>query len=356
MGRASAELAAAAAPYVAVRVTDMGNVDLNVIRFDFDLTFAAVLMHADGTIYHRYGSRGAEGADHYLSQSSLAALLRDALPDHRAYDKAPSPPKKRPPQPVLELPVLKRQVAAGQRLDCVHCHTINDATFADAFDRKTWRRDDAYVFPDPAQVGLALDRESQAKVTAVTAGSPAATAGLRAGDEVISLGVQRRVRTQSDVQWALHEAPFGANRLPVRFARDGKEHDATFALANGWKRCAPEQYSWRPFQWNLTPSCGFGGPSLDAAARAKLGLQQAPFAMRVQYVVDWGERAARGHAAAAAGLKKGDIVVGFAGKRDFVDFQHLHAWVGLTLTAGVETEIVVWRQGKEQVLRYRLPE
>ncbi|MFY9342364.1 MAG: hypothetical protein WAT39_07735 [Planctomycetota bacterium] len=78
--------------------------------------------------------------------------------------------------------------------------------------------------------------------------------------------------------------------------------------------------------------------------------------MRVQYVVDRGERAARGRAATAAGLKKGDVVVGFAGKRDFADFDHLHAWVGLTLTAGTETEIVVCRQGKEQVLRYRLPE
>lgn len=356
MGRPSAELAAAAAPYIAVRVTDMRDVDLNVIRFDFDLTFAAVLMNADGTIYHRYGSRGADGAGTFLSQSSLAMLLRDAMADHRDHDRAPSPPRRRPPQPAIELPVLRRKVAAGQRLECVHCHTINDATIADAFQRKAWRRDDAWVFPDPAQIGLVLDRERQAHVTAVTASSPAAAAGLRAGDEVISLGVQRRVRTQSDVQWALHEAPFAANRLPVRFARDGKEHDATIALADGWKRRPPELFSWRPLKWNLSPSCGFGGPTLDAAARAKIGLEKAPFAMRVQYLIDWGERAASGRAAKAAGLQKGDIVIAFAGKRDFRDFDHLHAWVGLTLTAGAETEIVVFRQGKEHVLRYRLPE
>ncbi|MBL8752728.1 MAG: PDZ domain-containing protein [Planctomycetes bacterium] len=356
MGRPSAELAAACKPYVAVRVTDMQNVDLNVIRFDFDLTFAAVLMHADGTVYHRYGSRGPDDASTYLSLSSLAALLHDTLADHRDYERAPSPPKPTAPLPAIELPVLQQKVAAGARLDCVHCHTINDATFAHAFVQKTWRRDDAYVFPDPTRIGLALDRERQARITAVTAGSPAAAAGLRAGDDLVALGVQKRVRTQGDVQWALHEAPFAKNRLPVRFARDGSEHDAALDLADGWKRCPPEEYAWRPFKWNLSPSCGFGGPALDAGARTKLGLPDAPFAMRVQYVVDWGERAARGRAATAAGLRKGDVVIGFAGKRDFTGFDHLHAWVGLTLTAGAETEIVVWRQGKEHVLRYRLPE
>ena len=81
-----------------------------------------------------------------------------------------------------------------------------------------------------------------------------------------------------------------------------------------------------------------------------------PFAMRVQYLVDWGEQKARGQAARAAGLKQGDVIVAFAGKRDFVSFPHLHAWVALTQAAGTDTPIVVWRDGKEHTLRYQLPE
>jgi S1-C subfamily serine protease len=233
---------------------------------------------------------------------------------------------------------------------------VNDAEVRDAMLQKTWRRDDAYVFPDPARLGLTLDAARQTKVTAVAPESPAAKAGIAAGDELQALGEQRSVRTFSDVQWALQRAPFAANELPVRFARDGSAREAKLALADGWKRCPPEDFAWRPLKWNLSPSPGFGGPALGAEERRKLGLPDAPFAMRVQYLVDWGEQAARGKAARAAGLRSGDVVVAFAGKRDFRGFDHLHAWVALTLTAGTDTPIVVWRDGAEKTLRYKLPE
>ncbi|MCR9243940.1 MAG: hypothetical protein NXI31_02835 [bacterium] len=166
----------------------------------------------------------------------------------------------------------------------------------------------------------------------------------------------RSVRTFSDVQWALHRAPFAATTLAVRFRRDGAARDARLALADDWKRCPPEEYAWRPLKWNLSPSPGFGGRKLSNAERKELGLGKAPFAMRVTYLVEWGEQKARGKAARAAGLRKGDVVIGFAGKRDFASFDHLHAYCTLTLTAGTETEIAVWRDGRTLILRYDLPE
>lgn len=356
MGRGNNELDAAAAPYVAVRVTDLRDLDVAAIRFDFDLTFAALLMNADGTIYHRFGGRGAAGADQYLGLQALAQVLRDTVEEHKAYDRAPSPPAASKPLRAIDLPVLKQKIDGGQRVDCMHCHMVNDAEVRDAMQQKKWRRDDAYVFPDPARIGLTLDPAHQAKVIAVAADSPAAKAGIAAGDELLALGEQRSVRTFSDVQWALHRAPFAANELAVRFRHDGAARDAVLALADGWKRCPPEDFAWRPLKWNLSPSPGFGGPALAADERKRLGIGDAPFAMRVQYLVDWGEQAARGKAARAAGLKSGDIVLAFGGKRDFVSFPHLHAWTALTLTAGADTEIVVWRDGKEHTLRYKLPE
>ncbi len=356
MGRGSEELNAAAADYVCVRVTDMSQVDLNLIRFDFDLTFAAVLMNADGTIYHRYGGRLPDDASAFLSMSSLARLLRDTVGEHRAYEKAPAPPAARKPLPAIELPVLQRKIAAGQRLDCVHCHTVNDAEHVGAVLGKRWRPDDLYVFPDPERIGVSLDPEHQRQVVAVSPGSPAAKAGIARGDMLLSLGEQRSTRTLSDVQWALHRAPFGANRLQVRFRSGKAEVDATIELADGWKRCSPADYAWRPYKWNLSPAPGFGGPALDAAAKQKLGIAADNFAMKVNYLVDWGERAHRGRAAKAAGLRKGDVVIGFGGKKDFVSFDHLHAWVALTKRAGEPVEIEVWRDGKVVTLRYELPE
>ena len=356
MARGSRELDEAAADYVCVRITDLSRWDLNLARFDFDLTFAAVLMHADGTVYHRYGGRGPHDASDYLSLTSLAQLLRDTLAEHHAYAKAPAPPAAREPLPAIELPVLQRKLKQGQKIACVHCHTVNDAEHVDAVLGKRWQREQLWKFPDPARLGITLDREQQATVTAVAADSTAAKAGIGRGDVLLSLGTQRSVRTFSDVQWALHETPFGDAELPVRFRSSKGEVAATLRLHDGWKRCTPEDYAWRPYKWNLSPNAGFGGPALDAAGKAKLGIDATTFAFRVGYVVDWGENAHRGRAAHAAGLQKGDVVVAFAGKSDFVSVEHFHTWVALTCTAGADTEIVV-RRGKERVvLRYALPQ
>ena len=94
---------------------------------------------------------------------------------------------------------------------------------------------------------------------------------------------------------------------------------------------------------------------LTATAKKSAGIAQGAFAMRVGYIVDWGENAHRGRAARVAGLKKGDIVTGFAGKGDFASFAHLHAWVALTLPAGKPVDIAVLRDGKVKLLRYKLP-
>jgi hypothetical protein len=133
------------------------------------------------------------------------------------------------------------------------------------------------------------------------------------------------------------------------------EHGAAVTLREGWKRCPPEEYAWRPYKWNLSPSAGFGGPVLDAAGRTRLGIDAGTFAFRIGYLVDWGENGHRGRAARAAGLQKGDVVVSFAGKSDFVSVDHFHAWIGLTRTAGEDVEVVVLRLGVRRTLRYRLP-
>ena len=166
------------------------------------------------------------------------------------------------------------------------------------------------------------------------------------------------VRTLSDVQWAMGNAsrPFTATKLPPRFLRGQREIDATVTLAAGWKRCSPKYYAWRPYKWNLSPSQGLGGPALDADEKQTLGIATNAFAMRIHNLIDWGERAHRGRAAKAPGLKKGDIVVSVGGKLDFASFEHLHAWVGVTMAAGQRVPIGVWRNGKVTTIDLSLPE
>jgi len=70
----------------------MTGVDLSVYRFDYDLTFAALLMNADGTIYHTLGGRDASSAMSQLAMPSFVRVLRETLEDHRVYSKSPKPP------------------------------------------------------------------------------------------------------------------------------------------------------------------------------------------------------------------------------------------------------------------------
>lgn len=356
MVRAPEEFAAAAAPYVCVRVTDMRDVDLNLIRFDFDLTLAVVLMHADGTIYHRYGSRDASSPLAWMSIPSLVRLLRDTLADHRDHVRAPAPPPTRAPLRAIDLPALQQKTAGGQQVDCVHCHTINDAEHALAVQRGTFTPDDRWVHPDPARIGLRLDADDQAVVRAVAPGSPAARAGVEVDDRIETLGVQTRVRTIADVAWALHQAPPAAASLVLTYRRGDVVHEGELELPAGWKQCPPEDYAWRPYKWNLSPSCGFGGPALGRAEKQRLDLPAGSFAFRVQYIVDWGEKSHRGRAVARAGISKGDVVLAFAGKDDFVSVDHFHAWVALTRQAGEEVEVVLLRDGQRQTVRYALPQ
>ncbi|MCA8947885.1 MAG: PDZ domain-containing protein [Planctomycetes bacterium] len=357
MGRDDPELAAAAADYVCVKVTDMRDVDVQNLRFDFDLTFAVLLMHSDGTVYHRYGSRGPDSADGYLSMTSLARLLRDTLPEHERYAANPAPPPAAPPRRAIEMPFLQRRLAAGQQIDCVHCHTVNTAQHDELERGGSFDPEAIWVYPDPERAGFTLDPERQRLVRAVRDDSPAAAAGLRIGDELVVLA-DVPVRTLADVQWALHGLPSAATKVAVRFRRgngEDAERATELSLPAGWKHCSPADYAWRSYKWNLSPAPGFGGPLLSTGEKEKLGLPADRFALKVQYLVEWGEQAHRGRAAKAAGLRRGDIVVGYGDRDDFGSFPELFAWTALTRTPGQRTDIVVLRQGKRVTLEFELP-
>jgi S1-C subfamily serine protease len=219
-----------------------------------------------------------------------------------------------------------------------------------------WRERDLWIYPDPARVGLAFDPLDQALVASTAADSSAAAAGLAPGDRLVAIGDQPNVRTIADVQFELHRAAFAATRIPIRFRRGDTEHAAELELADGWKRTTPEHYAWRPYKWNLSPAPGFGGPALSADERRALGLAPDEFAFRVQYIVDWGDQAHRGAPVKKAGIKKGDVVLSFAGKRDFRSIDHFHAWVSLTRTAGETVEVELLRGGERRTVELVLPE
>ena len=138
----------------------MTGVDLSVYRFDYDLTFAALLMHPDGTIYHTLGGRDASNPMSQLSMPSFVRVLRETLEDHRAYSKSPKPPTlaKR-----VTAEDWKRKAKNRGTPDCFHCHMVYDWQREAAKLKRKWKKADAFRWPDPARIGLELEPLSDAR-------------------------------------------------------------------------------------------------------------------------------------------------------------------------------------------------
>src|SRR5262245_3473532 len=237
----------------------MSGVDLNLYRFDYDLTFAVLLMNGDGTIYHRYGTRDHVSPAGRLSMTSLVSLLKETLEDHAAYQKSPRPPRLLPPRPIEQLPAMVKKLKS-EKVECFHCHMVNEAERDQAWDEKRYDRD-AVVgsWPLPDRVGLKLARDEQTRLEGVAPASPAEAAGLRAGDRLLRLSGER-VRTQTDVQWALEQASPGDGSIPLEFPREGSAPKTVqLEVKKGWRLADDLGFSWRASMWQLRPRPGFGG-------------------------------------------------------------------------------------------------
>lgn len=323
----------------------MRGVDLNTFAFDWDLTFAAFLMNADGTVYHRYGGRDHASADGRLSMKALTRLLVDGLEEDRAYRAAGKTREAARPQAIEDIPVFAARLLNNPGVSCFHCHMATEAVREQAQADGKWTPDDRWLWPLPEKAGLRLDPEEPTAVLEVTKDSPAAKAGLTAGDRLETVnGV--RVRTEPDVQWFLHRIPPAGGTLDVTFVRGAERRAAKIELGPGWKAASALEYSWRPAMWLLKPDPGFGGGDLSADEKKSLGLAPDAFAVRIDYLIDWGDRAETGRSARKAGVQKGDVLVSADGVADFHDHKHFQTWFRFTREPGKPVELRLLRDGK----------
>lgn len=254
------DLRALLAKFTCVRIVQMWGVDLERFQFDFAMTWAAFFMHADGTIYGRYGSRSAvgEGSARDMSLAGFRASLAAALALHERYVADPAATrgellgkatrrKPRWPRPE-EIPALKSNARlavpfAGHAEDrsgrahgvgCIHCHMVSDSELRSLRAAGEAIPDELlWPYPMPDAIGLHMDPEQRATVLRVLDGSPAARAGLRRGDEILHFDGQPILST-ADLQWVLHH--HGSGDVAVGFARAGETRDAAIAFADGWRR------------------------------------------------------------------------------------------------------------------------
>lgn len=350
LARPPKELVTLAQSFVCVRVVDMQAVDLSIYRFDYDLTFAMLFLHPDGTIYHRYGGRDHQGPMAWISMPTLLEVMRASRVAHKTYSKSPKPPQLGPRRTILDITAYQKRYK--KKAECVHCHQIQPILHAEAQDQKRWRQEDIWIYPPPLQIGLGLDPNQQRTITKVVTDSPGFRSGLQPGDQLTQIGTHA-IASISDVQAALEAAESGATKIPVLFRRAGAEQRTDIQLGAGWKVGTPLSFAWRPSKWDLSPAPGFGGQDLTDEEKIKLGVPSDHYAFRVTYLVNWGRRKHLGQRAAQAGLRIGDVVVAIDGKTDLRSMDHFHAWFRLTRSVSSSVEVKLLRAGER--LKIHLP-
>jgi len=216
----------------------------------------------------------------------------------RALDAHQSPT---PARPLAGRPQRAEDFLAARRhKGCIHCHNVNEFRRADLKAAGQWDRESIWVYPPPENVGIALDVDVGDRIEAVTAGSPAEGAGMKPGDRLVTLNGYP-VASFADASYALHKAP-RRGEVPVSWARGDERRSATLGLREGWRKT---NLTWRPSILDLLPSLPFVGDDLTAEEKKRLGLPATQAAFRQSDRVDT--------TLAGAGLRAGDVVVGFNG-------------------------------------------
>lgn len=309
--------------FVCVRLINANALDLTVFQFDYDLSFSTLIFNGDGTLYGRFGSWTHQKNATDESISGYLRTLEGALNLHAGYpsNKASLGGKQGKPLPFkspLEIPLLAGRYERDLNWQgkvvqsCVHCHQIGDAF-------RAWHRDQKkplpaeWIYPMPASetVGFTLAADQAAKVQQVEGGSVAAEAGLRPGDDLVTLAGQAIISI-ADVSWVLHRAG-DAVELPLVIRRDGQEKELFLKLSPGWR--SQTNISGRVAAWPMRGMV-LGGMVLDTLPmedRVKLGIEPGGMALRVKGLGAYGKHAA----AKNAGFQKEDILLEVDGRDSF---------------------------------------
>lgn len=321
--------------YVFLRIVQMNGVDLNLFRFNYDLTWMAFFIDADARIYSRYGGRDATSAESRLSREGLLWTMKEVLRVHKeAGADKPAPPKPMAPSRPEDLPRL------ATRKECIHCHQVGEAIF-DADKRKgTFQKDSVYSYPLPENIGLKLDLVKGSEITEVLAGSPAAKAGAKAGDRLQSAN-DTRVLSIADLQHALNEIA-ADNKLTITVERESKALKLGLDLPDGWRRL---DVSWRRsvnFLFNILgqTNVGFFGEALSEKDKVALSIPADGLAYRIRFIQG-------GSPASKADLKPDDVIVEIDGKRALPYYSQLRAYFPLEHNKGDEIGVTFLRNGKE---------
>lgn len=319
-----------------MRLLKVSGSDLSLFEFDYDLTWMGFFVTPDERVIGRYGGRDASGPDARLSLAGLRHAMNAALEARKDVEKEEAPKRGKA--------VLAEEYPAAKRMaknECIHCHQVYEFRREQRIKAEQWKPEERWVYPLPENVGLTLLVDQGDKVKSVRDGSPAAKAGLKAGDVVRRVnGV--RVASQADLQYGLHRAGW-KDEIAITWARDGKEQSGKLVLAEGWRKT---NLTWRPSMLDLLPGLTVYGDDLTADEKKKVGLPATRLAFRQDEKV-------HSHAK-KAGVEAGDVILGFEGDDLDGTVDQFLAHVRRNYLIGDKVKLIVVRNGKRMTLAMTL--
>jgi serine protease Do len=295
-------------------------------------------------VYGRYGGRDAISADSRVSLAGLRYALAAALARHRRMETRRPPVAYAPRSPKAKAPRTVEQYSAARRLPeraCIHCHQVYDLRRESMQAAGKWRLDELWVYPLPENIGLTLDVDRGDRVARVAADSPAARAGIQAGDRLLTID-DRAIASFADAQYALHRAPVRGT-LTICWQHEEQARKADLTLAEGWRKT---DLSWRWSLRGVDPRPWVHGDDLSADEKKALGLSAMRLAFRQGPFVT--------EPARQAGIRQNDIILGVDGKVLNLTARQFGAYIRLNYRIGDRVTYNIVRRGKRLDLNLRL--
>ena len=323
----------------------MNGVNLKLFRFDGDLTWMSFFMDSQDRFYTRYGGRGDDHAESYLSKESLARVMQQVLLLHKTR-KSLSLNRFAAPAPfaTAELIPPMKKMMAPRKEKCIHCHDVKNGQLRHLQDEGQFNKAMVFTYPDPRRIGVQPEADRQDFVAKVVPGTPAARAGVRPGDQIVAVAGQR-VLTMADFSQVLQGTPARA-ALPLELKRNGRVVATTLQLNGNWKTSGDPW--WRPSTEVAGPNGGFWAVELSAAQKRNAGIGPEALGLKVTFLFP------RHPTPRQSDVRLGDVLVQLGDKREKMNTRQMHAYLQMNHNYGDRVPITVLRQGKKKSLVLQL--
>jgi len=266
-----------------------------------------------------------------MSITGLKNAMRAVLDRHRGTDRVAAPAGK--PLFVQDIPGFAASKQAKEA--CYHCHYANNARLDQLRLEGRFSKELLFQYPYPENIGLTLDPDRNNTVRSVVPASPAARAGIQAGDVITRAG-DVRVLTEADLQFAL-EPVSDPGKVTLTLSRAGKSlAPVALDLPRGWRK---SDISWRASQGDIPPTVGMWAEPLSGDQKRSRGIAADRLALRVSFMFPGA------HWAKTRGdLKLNDVVIGINGEElSAMTTRQFHSYFRLRFNVGDRVTLNVLR-------------